>query len=103
MCPFKCLGFLAIGPTAVLLTLSYFVLIVNQKQNEKALQNFGKFVIVVLWLAAAIIFTTGMKLIVKSGSAPCCPMMGKMRPPRPMPGMPQGQGMPAMPKQGATQ
>lgn len=55
---FKAIGSLFIVPATMLLTLSFFVLVVNQKQ-EKFLRLFGWAIAVLLWLSAFMVFTTG--------------------------------------------
>jgi hypothetical protein len=70
-------GMLAIIPTAVLLTISFFVLIVNKKQ-EQGVRVFGFVVAAVLWLAALCAFSCGIYMTAKGG--PKCMMMDKMKP-----------------------
>jgi hypothetical protein len=48
---------LAIVPIAVLLTISFFVLLVLRKVEEKGLKAFGYVVVGFLWLAALVIFS----------------------------------------------
>ena len=55
---FRVIGSLFIVPTTVLLTLSFFVLVVNQKQ-EKILRIFGWVVAALLWLSAFMVFSAG--------------------------------------------
>lgn len=71
---FKVIGSLFVVPTTVLLTLSFFVLVVNQKQ-EKILKIFGWVVAVLLWLSAFMVFSAGNYM----GSQGYHKMMGMRR------------------------
>lgn len=79
---FRAIGSLFIVPTAVLLTLSFFVLVVNQKQ-EKLLKLLGWAVAVLLWFGAFMVFSAGNyvanngygKMLELQKSMMPCPMM----------------------------
>lgn len=71
------LGMLAIVPMTVLLTISFFVLFALKKVEDKPLKTFGLVVAVLLWVSAALVFTTGMFATAGCGSwgrMPCGPM-----------------------------
>ncbi len=72
MCPsiFKFLPFLAIVPITGLLTVSFFVLVVLRKIEEKGLRAFGYVVTGLLWTAALVIFTVAIYQLARG------PMMG---------------------------
>lgn len=55
---FRAVGSLFLVPTTILLALSFFVLVVNEKQ-EKLLRIFGWVVAVLLWLSAFMVFSAG--------------------------------------------
>ncbi|MCX5681785.1 MAG: hypothetical protein NT079_05900 [Candidatus Omnitrophica bacterium] len=74
-CAMKIPGVLAVVPAAVLLTISFFVLVVNKKQ-EQGIRVFGYVVAAVLWLAALCAFSCGVYMMAKGG--PKCMMMDKM-------------------------
>jgi high-affinity K+ transport system ATPase subunit B len=57
MCMFKFSYLMAIVPVAVLLTISFFVLVTLRKIEEKALKVFGYVVVSFLWLAALVVFS----------------------------------------------
>lgn len=62
----KAPGLLAVAPTAALLAISFFVLIVNKKQ-EGGLRAFGYVVAAVLWLAALCVLSCGVYMSAKDG------------------------------------
>jgi len=61
----KMIGTLFIVPTTVLLTISYFVVVVNSKIQEKPIKVFGWVIAVLLWIAALAVLTTGMYVSAK--------------------------------------
>lgn len=65
-CMMKVPGALAVVPTAVLLAISFFVLILNKKQ-ESGVKAFGYVVAAVLWLAALCVFSCGIYMSAKGG------------------------------------
>jgi hypothetical protein len=56
-------------PPTVLLTISFFVLVVLRKVENKNLKAFGRCVVLLLWVAASTIFLSGIYVISK-GSCP---------------------------------
>ncbi len=54
------LGLFTIIPATVLLTISFFVLVVVRTVKEQALKSFGRIIAVLLWLVAALVFSTGL-------------------------------------------
>lgn len=53
-------GLFTIIPATVLLTISFFVLVVVRTVKEQALKSFGRIIAVLLWLVAALVFSTGL-------------------------------------------
>ncbi len=66
MCMVRLSHLLAIVPISLLLTLSFFVLLVMQKIEEKALKTFGYVVVSFLWLAALVVFSGAVYKTAKS-------------------------------------
>ncbi|MDD5136590.1 MAG: hypothetical protein PHX20_03925 [Candidatus Omnitrophica bacterium] len=80
----KGVGMLSVIPTSVLLTISFFVLLALKKVETQSLKIFGYCIAVLLWISAAIAFT----------SLSCCPMMSHKGMGKPMHGkMMQGKMM----------
>ncbi len=52
----------AIIPVAMLLTVSYFVLLTARKVDTKGLKIFGQFIAALLWVAATLVLITGISL-----------------------------------------
>ena len=73
----RLLGLLAIVPTAVLLTISFFVLVVNRKQEVEGLKVFGYVVATLLWIGASVVFSAGLYTLA-TGSPPVGCMMQQM-------------------------
>jgi len=67
----KSAGLFAIIPTAIFLTISFFVLLAASKVEVKGLKVFGYSIAVLLWISAALALTMGI-----SGN---CPMMKCMK------------------------
>ncbi|MEI8349535.1 MAG: hypothetical protein WCI77_05235 [Candidatus Omnitrophota bacterium] len=65
-------GFAMFVPATLLLTVSFFVLVQLRKIEEQGLKFFGHAVVVLLWLSAALIFSTGMY-----NTSKCCSMMSE--------------------------
>ncbi|OGS34462.1 MAG: hypothetical protein A2293_05605 [Elusimicrobia bacterium RIFOXYB2_FULL_49_7] len=59
----RLLGFFTLIPVSILLTISYFVLYVNQRTSAGGLNTFGKAVVVLLWIAAGLILSAGLYII----------------------------------------
>ena len=89
----KILGLFLFVPATMFLTVSFFVLVVLRKVEEKGLKNFGYLVVTLLWIGSAILFalglykaTTGKTLLHpmwtcrmhEMMSMPCCSQAGKM-------------------------
>ncbi len=78
---FKVLGIYAIIPTALLLTVSFFVLYALQRPEVKGIKVFGYVIVALLWISALIIFSTGIYTIttgkhpIISAMQQMCPMM----------------------------
>ncbi len=68
--------FVAIVPTTMLLTVSFFVLFALEKVGNNIIKVFGKVIVGLLWLAALVAFSCGISVIAKGGG---CPMMSKMQ------------------------
>lgn len=66
MCMMKAFPYLAVVPISLLLTVSFFVLLIVNKVGVKALKVFGYVVASLLWLAAVVVFLTGFSMLVKS-------------------------------------
>jgi len=74
---FRLLGLFAVIPTAVLLTISFFVLFALRKIETEGLKAFGYIIATLLWIGAALVLSVGL-YAVASGRQPMCPMMYKM-------------------------
>jgi hypothetical protein len=74
MCSFRMGGLIALVPVAVLLTISFFVLLVLRKLDSDGLKAFGYAVVALLWVCAALIFGIGVYTMV-SGRHPMMDMM----------------------------
>ena len=60
MCMLKLSHLMALVPIAVLLTVSFFVLVTLRKIEEKALKAFGYVVASFLWLAVLVVFLSAI-------------------------------------------
>jgi len=86
---------LAVVPVSVILTISFLVLVVLRKVDEKGIKAFGYVVLALLWVAALVIFSGGIyKMATGKPKMPCMmmdkgpmPMMDKA--PMPMPNKPK--------------
>ncbi|MDD5108457.1 MAG: hypothetical protein PHC29_02985 [Candidatus Omnitrophica bacterium] len=65
MCVFRLSYLMAIVPISVLLTVSFFVLLVLRKVEGKALKAFGYVVASLLWLAALVVFSAAVYKMTK--------------------------------------
>jgi len=70
---------MAIVPAAVLLTVSFFVLVVLRKIEEKGLRVFGYAVLGFLWLAALVVFSGAVYKIAQSSCVKRCKMPQAMK------------------------
>lgn len=84
MFPFKFLGLLALVYTAILLTISFFVLFAVRKTDSKNLKSFGYAIAVLLWISAALVFFGGL-YVSTTTSCPLMPHMMKNQMPSQMP------------------
>lgn len=57
---FKMLAVLAIIPTTIFLTISFFVLVIVRKVDGQGLKAFGYVVAACLWASAIVIFSSGV-------------------------------------------
>ena len=57
---FRLLGLFAIIPTTVLLTISFFVLVVLRKIEVQGLKAFGYVIAALLWCSALLVFSLGI-------------------------------------------
>lgn len=94
----RLLGLFALIPATILLTISFFVLVVIEKIEKQGLKAFGYVVAALLWAAAFLVISTGIYTL----STGRCPMqammqgqMQGMKPGCPMQGMMHGK-MPMM-------
>jgi len=72
----KALGIFAIVPATVLLTISFFVLVIVRKVEEEGLKSFGRIIAMLLWVAAILVFITGL-YVMATGNCPMINMMGE--------------------------
>jgi hypothetical protein len=56
----RALGLFALMPMTMLLTVSYFVLFANGKTDSPGLKSFGKVVVALLWIVAALALLGGI-------------------------------------------
>jgi hypothetical protein len=90
-------GVFAVIPTAVLLTISFFVLFTIRKTETQGVKAFGYVVAALLWLSALLVFSVGVYTLSSGRPLVPCPMMQKM-----MSGQKEGMmgmGKPMMPGQ----
>ena len=83
-------GLFAIIPTTLLLAVSFFVLLVLRKVEEKGLKAFGYVVAALLWASALLIFSAGIYTL-STGRQPAICMMQEMMQKKMHQMMPQGQ------------
>ncbi|MDD5196635.1 MAG: hypothetical protein WC937_00950 [Candidatus Omnitrophota bacterium] len=92
------LGFcFALIPATVLLTISFFVLISLQKMGSGRLKLFGVVVVILLWLSALLVFSSGIYASGATRGFSRCPMMGMMKGRRALMNREQAPGMPMPP------
>jgi len=56
----RILGLFIFVPATMFLTVSFFVLVVLRKVEEKGLKNLGYLVVTLLWIGSAVLFTLGL-------------------------------------------
>ena len=67
-------GLAALIPTTILLTISFFVLVVISKIEKQGLKAFGYVVAALLWAASLLVFSAGIYTLATGR----CPMMEMM-------------------------
>ena len=77
MIAMRAAGLFAIMPASILLTISYFVLVANKRQEEGNLKAFGYVVAVLLWIAASLALLAGSYTVI-TGKHPAQTMMKHM-------------------------
>ncbi len=105
MCMVRLSHLIAVVPISLLLTVSFFVLFVMRKLEDKALKAFGYVVVSFLWLAALVVFsgavyktakgTMAMKCMMHKGGMPAMAMPEKGQ-------LPKDDKNPVAPKSGAN-
>ena len=75
---FRLVGFLAIVPATILLTISFFVLLALRKIEAQGLKAFGYVVASLLWVGALMIFSLGI-YTVSTGRHPMMSMFKNMQ------------------------
>ena len=75
----RLIGLLAVIPASVLLTISFFVLLVLRKVEEKGLRIFGKIVAGLLCISAGVVLAGGLNVLVTGKQMIKCPMMMGMK------------------------
>lgn len=68
---FRLIGLFAIIPTTMLLAVSFFVLFTARKAEQQELKIFGIVIAVLLWISAALVFSSGFYTIATGR----CPVM----------------------------
>jgi hypothetical protein len=71
----RLIGVLVLLPTTILLTISFFVLVILRKSEGQGLKAFGYVVAALLWVSALLIFSLGIYMF----STGRHPMMGGMK------------------------
>ncbi|MDD5477440.1 MAG: hypothetical protein PHG87_04465 [Candidatus Omnitrophica bacterium] len=105
MCMVRLSHLLAIVPISILLTISFFVLFVMRKVEDKALKTFGYVVVSFLWLAALVVFSGAVYKTAKGAMAMKCMMHKDSMPAMSMPEkgqLPKDDKKPAVPRCGAN-
>ncbi len=77
MAIFRIMGLFAIIPTAILLTISFFVLFTLRNIETQGLKAFGYVIAALLWVAALLVFSLGV-YTVSTGRHPMVNMMQEM-------------------------
>jgi len=74
----RSLGLFALIPTTVLLTISFFVLLVVSNIEKKGLKAFGYVVAALLWASALLVFSAGIYTLSTGRHHGMCMMQGAM-------------------------
>ena len=72
----RLIGLFALIPATVLLTISFFVLVVVRKLEAQALKAFGYVIAALLWLGVALLLSSGIYVISTGRSMMPCMMKG---------------------------
>ncbi len=75
---FRLAGAFTVIPTAMILTVSFFVLFALRKLETGALKVFGFVVVALLWISAGIIFSSGIYTLATGNLSKICPMKQMM-------------------------
>lgn len=75
----RLIGLFAIIPATILLTISFFVLVVIQRIEKPGLKAFGYVVASLLWLGVLIVGCAGIYTLATGRPPMMCMMKGKMR------------------------
>jgi ABC-type multidrug transport system permease subunit len=89
---FKMMSLLSMVPATILVTISFFVLLVTRKLADSVLKIFGYVVCGLLWMSALLVFSAGVFSAVSARPQMPC-MMGQMMQEGKMPGMMPGMMM----------
>ncbi|MDD2927613.1 MAG: hypothetical protein PHE30_02020 [Candidatus Omnitrophica bacterium] len=93
------LGFyFALIPATVLLTISFFVLVSLQKIVSGKLKLFGAVVVILLWLSALLVFSSGIYASGSTRGFSRCPMMEMLKGRRTLMNREQAPGLPMPPR-----
>ena len=95
----RIMGFFAIIPATILLSISFFVLLVLRKAESQGLKAFGYVIASLLWLSSLLVVSMGI-YTVSTGRHPGLHMMQEMMKCKMQQGMmPAGHMGPMMPSQ----
>ena len=72
------IGMLAILPATIILTTSFFVLVITRKTEGQGLKAFGYVVAALLWICALLVFSVGI-YVLSTGRHPMIRMMEDMK------------------------
>ncbi|MDD4954276.1 MAG: hypothetical protein PHG40_05155 [Candidatus Omnitrophica bacterium] len=75
----RLMGVYAVIPAALLLTVSFFILLANRKVESYALKVFGYVVAAALWLSALLVISSGVYTMYTGRGGMNCPMFQKMQ------------------------
>jgi hypothetical protein len=72
-------GLVALLPTTIFLTISFFVLVAISKVERQGIKAFGYVVAALLWLSALIVLSGGIYTLATGHRPGMCMMQGLMR------------------------
>jgi hypothetical protein len=75
----RLLGLFALIPTTVLLSISFFILLVLNTIKSEGLKIFGYCLAVLLWISSALVFSAGVYTLVVGHPPMQCPMYKMMK------------------------